>query len=63
MVFIAPENNEGEDFLSYEKYFKYFSFELSIWQKYAIRALVDGKHCLVPNMSQGTAVITCAFII
>jgi len=47
MVFIAPENNEGEDFLSYEKYFKYFSFELSIWQKYAIRALVDGKHCLV----------------
>ncbi len=47
MVFVAPENTPADNFSSYEKYFKYFSFELSIWQKYAIRAIVDGKHSLV----------------
>lgn len=47
MVFVAPENTAAENFDSYEKYFKFFSFELSIWQKYAIRAIVDGDHCLV----------------
>ena len=47
MVFIAPENTPADNFSSYEIYFKYFSFELSIWQKYAIRAIVDGKHSLV----------------
>lgn len=47
MVFIASENQEADNFNSYEKYFKYFSFELSIWQKYALRAIVDGDHVLV----------------
>jgi len=47
MVFIAPENENAENFDDYKIYFSHFSFELSIWQKYALRAIVDKKHVLV----------------
>ena len=47
MVFIAPENENAENFKEYQEYFNHFSFELSIWQKYALRGIVDGNHVLV----------------
>ena len=45
MVKVCKEeyNKESE----YNKYFEEFTFELSDFQKYAIEAIVTGKHCLV----------------
>jgi len=46
MVFICPNNNfEHED--NYKTYFDYFDFELSNFQKWSIKAIVDGQHSLI----------------
>lgn len=46
MVVICPNDTfqyEGE----YNKYFNYFDFELSNFQKWSIKAIVDGHHSLI----------------
>lgn len=46
MVFICPNDsfiNEEE----YKDYFNYFDFELSNFQKWSIKAIVDGQHSLI----------------
>lgn len=46
MVFVCPNDafhNEEE----YKNYFKYFDYELSNFQKWSIKAIVDGQHSLI----------------
>ena len=46
MVFVC--NNYFSDDINYNKYFKYFNnFDLSNFQKWAIKSIVDGDHILI----------------
>ena len=44
MVLIAEETFNNPN---YETYFKDYPFELSVWQKFAIKSIIDGNHALV----------------
>jgi antiviral helicase SKI2 len=46
MVVICP-NNTFHDEEEYKQYFEYFNFELSNFQKWSIKAIVDGQHSLI----------------
>jgi len=45
MVIICKNKFDDED--TYKNYFNEFPFELSDFQKYAIKSIVDGNHILV----------------
>ena len=46
MVFICPNDSFIYD-EEYKDYFNYFNFELSNFQKWSIKAIVDGQHSLI----------------
>lgn len=63
MVIICPSKITEKDELIYEEHYKFTQLELSIFQKFAIKAIVDGHHSLscVPTGSGKT--ITAIFAI
>ena len=62
MVFICP-NNSFVDEETYKPYFNYFDFELSYFQKWSIKAIVDGQHSLITAHTGSVKTLPAEFAI
>jgi len=47
MVKICSNTYPNEDEIIYKEYFSWFPYELSVFQKYSIQAIIEGHHSLV----------------